>query len=868
MPQRGGVRKNGRVAADRFFKETGRVRCAAGNYREESQIPEDLDMAATRLCSLIGHIEKLSGGRCERQRTDRQLLEDFSARRDETAFAELVARHGSMVLRVCRRMLHHEQDAEDAFQATFLVLAQGCGSILKREALANWLHGVAYRTAMKAKRSAARRRNHEAHLRERTPPPATTPTWDDVQAVLDEEIQRLPASVRSAFVLCVLEGKSHAAAAVALQCKEGTVASRLSRARQRLQQQLARRGIKLAALLAALCVAEGASKAAVPTVLAQTAVRSGILVASGGTAAGLIPPHVAALATGVTRAMFLQQSKIATVVLLVVGLLAGAGVLTHQALAAKEQPVGSQKSEARSPEPPAATGTPKPAEAKPPAADDKDSLAYSGRVLGPDGKPVAGAKLYLTPAGYLHKAFPSPEYATTGRDGRFTFTVPKAKFGDQANVVAASAAGYGAGWVNVPAKGKRDDLTIQLVEDDVPITGQIVDLEGKPIRGVTLTVLQINAAAGEDLDPWLEAAKAKKGQRLDLEQRFLKRHTIALSPKVTTDAEGRFRLTGIGRNRLAWVQLDGPTIASQQFGILTRPGKTMEVREYEISADPQNREQPVVATYYGATFKHAAAPTRPIVGVVRDKDTKKPLAGVTIQSYARSIGPGSFRLANIVLRGATTDAEGRYRLIGLPKGEGFRIVAIPDSDQPYVVTGMDVPDSPGVEPVTVDFGLKRGVWIEGKMTDKVTGKPVQGVVEYFALYSNPNLPDYPGFDGTILMDRLGTGTKEDGSFRVVGLPGPGLLGVYYQRDYYLRAPARDDEYGVKEDSLNTAPYHISFTSNYNAIARIEPAKGVVAVKRDVTVDPGWKFTGTVLGPDGKPLSGALSFDVTGHQWDR
>src|SRR5437667_903765 len=121
-------------------------------------------MAMPQLALVLRHIHKLAAGHSSPQRTDRQLLDDFSVRRDEAAFGALVARHGEMVLRVCRRVLHHEQDAEDAFQATFLVLAQNTGSIRKREALAEWLHGVAYRTAMKARRSAARRRNHETRL--------------------------------------------------------------------------------------------------------------------------------------------------------------------------------------------------------------------------------------------------------------------------------------------------------------------------------------------------------------------------------------------------------------------------------------------------------------------------------------------------------------------------------------------------------------------------------------------------------------------------------------------------------------------------------------------------------------------------------
>ena len=148
-------------------------------------------------------------------------------------------------------------------------------------------------------------------------------------------------------------------------------------------------------------------------------------------------------------------------------------------------------------------------------------------------------------------------------------------------VVAATAPNHGAGWVEIPPDGKRDDLTIRLVDDDVPITGQIIDLEGKPVPGATLRLMQINAAPGEDLGPWLEAVKGKKGLSLELEQQYLKRFTIAVPPQVTTDAAGRFRLTGIGRNRLVAAQLDGPTIVSEHLHILTRPGKTIEVTEYE-----------------------------------------------------------------------------------------------------------------------------------------------------------------------------------------------------------------------------------------------------------------------------------------------
>src|SRR5947209_1997920 len=238
-------------------------------------------MATGQLGPLLRHIHKLAASRCPPASTDRQLLDDFAARRNEVAFAALVSRHGPMVLRVCRRVLNHEQDAEDAFQATFLVLAGNAGTIRKRDTIGDWLHGVAYRTAMKAKRSAARRRNHEARLRTAAPQAKPSPTWDDVQAVLDEEIQHLPSCFRKAFVLCVLEGKSGPEAAAELGCREGTVKSRVNRARQALRRQLARRGIHLAALLAALSLAEKTGPAALPATLASATVRSGLLVAAG-----------------------------------------------------------------------------------------------------------------------------------------------------------------------------------------------------------------------------------------------------------------------------------------------------------------------------------------------------------------------------------------------------------------------------------------------------------------------------------------------------------------------------------------------------------------------------------------------------------
>jgi hypothetical protein len=155
--------------------------------------------------------------------------------------------------------------------------------------------------------------------------------------------------------------------------------------------------------------------------------------------------------------------------------------------------------------------------------------------------------------------------------GFFRFTVPRTEFQDRYTVVAAAAANYGLGWVEIPAENKREDLTVKLVADDVPITGQIVDLEAKPVAGATITVKEIKAAPGEDIGPWVEAAKAKKGLRYPPENQFLPRYTHAVPVQVVTDSEGRFRLTGIGRNRL--VDESGTARAGVDLELNFRPRK-------------------------------------------------------------------------------------------------------------------------------------------------------------------------------------------------------------------------------------------------------------------------------------------------------
>jgi RNA polymerase sigma factor (sigma-70 family) len=191
------------------------------------------------------------------QYSDGELLHAFATRHDEVSFAALVQRHGELVLNVCRYVLGHEQDAEDAFQATFLVLAKKAGSVRDAASLAGFLHGVAYRLSWKAKRDAARRRKHETQAA-RTPRRQGTEelVWRDVQMLVEKEIALLPEKYRTPFVRCYLQGLNRAEAARELDVPEGTIWSRLSWARRRLQERLARRGVILSAVLAAFALSD------------------------------------------------------------------------------------------------------------------------------------------------------------------------------------------------------------------------------------------------------------------------------------------------------------------------------------------------------------------------------------------------------------------------------------------------------------------------------------------------------------------------------------------------------------------------------------------------------------------------------------
>ncbi len=248
--------------------------------------------------------------------TDEQLLERFVGPDPEAAqlaFAELVVRHGPMVLRVCGTLLRDPHDAEDAFQATFLVLARRSRSIRKRDSAASWLHGVARRVALSARSAAARRRRHERLAAERAERSAEIVDWDDLGEVLQEEVQRLPEAYRTAIVMCDLEGLTEGQVAQRLGWPIGTVRTRLMRGRERLRGRLTRRG--LAPSIGGAVSAGPPAAMTVPAALRDATTQLAVQFATFGKA----PAAISTLTERVLRAMFLTRLKIAAAAFITIG---------------------------------------------------------------------------------------------------------------------------------------------------------------------------------------------------------------------------------------------------------------------------------------------------------------------------------------------------------------------------------------------------------------------------------------------------------------------------------------------------------------------------------------------------------------------
>jgi RNA polymerase sigma factor (sigma-70 family) len=286
-------------------------------------------MATNRTAQALEHLRQAALLQQAGGLPDGQLLGRFVDHGDEAAFAALLRRHGPMVWGVCRRLLPHH-DAEEAFQATLLVLARKAAAVRPRGMVANWLYGVAQRVALQARRTAARRRARERQV---TPLPepgvAGHEPWHDLLPWLDQELARLPEKYRVAIVLCDLEGTTRKEAARQLGCPEGTLAARVARGRALLARRLARQGLILPAGAVVAVLSRQAVSASVPPAVMSSAIKAASVVAAGP-AAGVVPARVAALAKGALQVMVLSKLKVVAAAVAAVAVVAlGGGLLSR-----------------------------------------------------------------------------------------------------------------------------------------------------------------------------------------------------------------------------------------------------------------------------------------------------------------------------------------------------------------------------------------------------------------------------------------------------------------------------------------------------------------------------------------------------------
>jgi RNA polymerase sigma factor (sigma-70 family) len=784
------------------------------------------------LASVLHDLRRLAANGDDARQTDRQLLERFLRQREEAAFAVLVRRHGGLVLSACRRVLSDEADIEDAFQPTFLVLLRKAKTVRWQASIGNWLFGVAHRVAVRARVNNLRQRRRETEAASHRPEesPSGAMSWREGVGLLHEELDRLPDTYRLPLLLCCLEGQTRDEAAQTLGCSVGALRGRLERGREMLRRRLLRRGLTLSGALLAALVDTPSTTSAAPAPLVQATLQAAM--------SGHFDRSIAALMQGATSGLFGGKLRLAVGVLLAIGLLAVGG----QAFAPPEVAV-SAGDEAKTAKSQAA--------AKPQAA----TVAIRGRVLDPDGKPVANAKLYLP---QRPKERPQDERdvtisqrGATDAEGRFRLELSRKELETQPGrplSLLAVANGFGLAWVELTAE-TRGDLTLRLVKD-VPIRGRILTTEGKPVSGVNVAV--IGVMAFERLDDFLRAYQ-REDRHAD-EGTGARRLNLPLNSVLRinpTDKEGRFEIGGVGIERLAGLEVKSDAVALNRLLVVTRAD--FDAKAFLKGAiRPAGEQVPL----FGPSFEHVveravAAQTPAIEGVVREAGSGKPLAGVTVTAAGAN---------------AVTDARGHYRLTGMRKVQEYTLQVTAPKDVPLVGRWLRVPAPSNAAAARADAELTRGVVVNGRVYDKATGKGIRDCSVHFSpLPENQTKKT----EGLALYGMTG----DDGRYRLVTIPGPGVLlaqipGTILKIDGVPIYPYKAAEFDAADRprvklSDEFKPYRgfvtasgVEMLDHNNACKVLDVKDGHAPVSCDLALDPGKTLTVNLQDAEGKPLTGA------------
>ncbi len=867
-------------------------------------------MAKMYLRAILPQIHHLFTGGQTGGLSDGVLLSRYRATRDEDAFSTLVARHGPMVLGVCGSIVHDEIQAEDAFQAVFLILVQKANAIRVDDSLGGWLHEVAYRVSKHLSVDTARRNTREQRMGALFDMQVRVTSQLHPQlAQLHEEIARLPVALRQALVLCLLEGKTQVEAAQEIGCGEATVRRRLSAARDRLQKRLKTDPDESGQLVAPLA-----------------ALSPHLLQSTTQVAKGMLTPLAAAVLKEMTGG---QVMKVVVLMILFGLTIAGATVALGsrpEAPAAPPAPSQQPRGVDAVAAVPAQDPEPDPIARLIPDEDDIEShpekwgqVDIVGRVLDANSNPVPNAVIYRRDRRML-----APERkAVTGADGRFRFQT-KRKLGPRksANMpgpqpkvttlpdgstltvlespdrrgaphtdedeikqarpwLLAVAPGHGFG---TPESG--DGLTIKLAPEE-PIRGRLIGPDGKPVAGARIRVRNVNwprckgdplmeleddrvtwqpreIPPGDGLSAWLEEVKnagevnaylRSLGMFISLIDygRLGDRPSVyaPLIPAVTSNAEGTFTLLGVGKNRMVELYIDGfPNLASELITVVTRrlddpihvSMYSEETRKLVVNPRPD-------LVVYGSTFECKLQRGRTIEGVIIDKTTGKPVEGAKFLSRDVSTVeyPGFDRFFT------TTDKAGRFRIESYPLRDNAFFQVEPPKKQPYFGSNLTLEIKPSDEPMQVSIKLAKGVWITGRIYDEATGKgDWGGSAEYHAFRDNPylkaDLKDgvHPAFDDD-------SHAESNGTFRIRGYPGRGIVSGG-GGDEYLYGVGFEKIKGLKQDDNSESLYDaLGFNVCLrNTTVEVNIPEGVDEFKCDIPLRKGKSRLVHVIGPDGQP----------------
>jgi len=592
----------------------------------------------------------------------------------------------------------------------------------------------------------------------------------------------------------------------------------------------------------------------VPPVLFQATVRAGSCSAMASAAVEkLVPVMVLSLSRHVARRLTLARARVAALPMLL--LTAGAAMALVTSVRALD------KFQHRTGEGILATSASVPLQTAPATRiarkDVSGTVVIRGRVVGPDGQPMQDAQVVLSLPQLSASEIRSCEsIARSGADGGFQTTVPRERLEQLEQlakgrleptlgpILGAFAPGFAIGWIRADLGSvQRGQLTIALLPDDVLIEGQIRNLEGRPVAGLDVRPISVVAVK----PGFLEKLRVHMSQ-MDRTMRDAVRDGVPLGehgpiPPVKSDAAGRFQLRGIGRDRLALLFIAGDGIERSEALVFT-------------TSDPDYKPVPPVSNVarslpvHGPRFELIAAPGRAVQGVVLDAETRQPITAAKVVLYGLGLT-------------ASTDPQGRFRITGHSRQPGLPdLVGVEVDGQPFVKVVQPIGAPRGPDAVHTEVALKRGAWVEGRVVDRATGKPVQAVVEYCPYADNPHLQEYAGasFLDHNIGDEAVFPTDAQGRFRAVALPGGGVLGVRTADDSYLSAePFAPQLAGrlVRFPGFRQA-------ARFQAMLPIEVKGRESLTVLEIKVARGRATRVRMLGSDGKPLSGATVVFLDRH----